>query len=313
MARKRGNDGRKGSRNGNIKKKDDSRILFMGLICLLGVLVISVILVYTKSKIRNIAQLPAEPPKVTSKKPTGEPKPIKMHECTEVTPRERKPHPTCKVAIIIDDLGYDKYLSEEFLKIDAPLTFSIFPLCTYSKSIAEKAHAMGRDIMLHLPMEPYKYPEKDPGNGTLLLHMGNEEIIRILDADIRSVPFIKGVNNHMGSRFTESEEKMRVVLKELKERDLFFLDSKTSEKSVGYSIAKNMGLKAAGRNIFLDNSPDVEYIKAQIYKLARLSTKKGSAIAIGHPHPSTIEALKQTIPDLKAKGIEIVPISELVN
>lgn len=313
MAKKGRESGKRRAKKRNNKKKDHTRIVLLSLACLLLVLVIAVILLYARYKVKYEAYTPAEPPEATSK-PLSEKAHIEEEYGTrEDIPGETKPRQTYKVAIVIDDLGCNDAQSEELLKIDIPLTFSVFPLCRYSASIAQKAHAMGRDVMLHLPMEPYEYPEKNPGNGTLFLHMSNEKLLRKLGADIRSVPFIKGVNNHMGSRFTEDEEKMRVVLEELKERGLFFLDSRTSRNSVGYSMAKEMGVKAVGRDIFLDNNPDVESINAQIYKLARCSMKNGSAIGIGHPHPSTIEALKQSIPELKRKGIEVVPVSQLVN
>ncbi|MFH1625003.1 MAG: divergent polysaccharide deacetylase family protein [Pseudomonadota bacterium] len=308
--RKKGRKG--GSRKKSRKKKDFSRVALLSLISLLAVLAITVILLYTKQRTKYEAPGPVKPPKALSEKVPRDAH-IKQGDVSErVTPREIAPARAYKVAIIIDDLGYNNGRAEELFKIDAALTFSIFPFGPYSKSLAQKAHVMGREVMLHLPMEPHRYPQKNPGDGTLLLDMNDEELLRKLDADIRSVPFIKGVNNHMGSKFTENEEKMRVVLTGLEKRNLFFLDSKTSGDSVGYSMAKKMGLKAAERNIFLDNIRDVELITAQIRKLARLSLKNGSAIGIGHPYPPTIKALKQMLPELKAKGIEVVPVSHLV-
>jgi polysaccharide deacetylase 2 family uncharacterized protein YibQ len=255
---------------------------------------------------------PAKIPEVPFKELPKDTHIKKDHKTEEVISSVTRAHGVYKIAIIIDDLGYNNGNAEELLKIDAPLTFSIFPQGTYSKSLAQKAHTRGRDVILHLPMEPYEYPQKNPGDGTLLLDMDNEELLKKLESDIDAVPFIKGVNNHMGSKFTEDKEKMRVVLNELEKRGLFFLDSRTSKNTVGYSVAKEMGLKVAERNIFLDNNQDLKSINAQIYKLAKLSLKNGSAIGIGHPHPATIKALKQMIPELKAKGIEVVPVSQLV-
>ena len=294
------------------KKKKPSRIALLSLASLLVVLVIAVILLYTKHKMEYEAYPPAKPPEVPLKEIPKDAYIKKDYKTEEVIPGVTKDHGVYKVAIIIDDLGYNNGNAEELLKIDAPLTFSIFPHGPYSKSLAQKAHTMGRDVMLHLPMEPYEYPQKNPGNGALLLDMDNEKLLKKLEANIRSVPFIKGVNNHMGSKFTEDKQKMRVILNELEKRDLFFLDSRTSKNTVGYSIAKEMGIKVAERNIFLDNDQDLKSINAQIYKLAKLSLKIGSAIGIGHPHPATIKALEQMIPELKAKGIEVVPVSQLV-
>jgi len=314
MAEKRRKVGKKRPKKRSKKRKDGSRYAVLTVVSLLAILVIAVALLYTKHKIKREVYPPEKTPKVASDKLPGKDAARNERRPREVIPREVKTiYRAHKVAIVIDDLGYDRVMAEELLKIDAALTFSIFPLGPHSKSLAKKAHVLGRDVMLHLPMEPYKYPEKNPGDGTLLLNMSNEELLRILDADIRAVPFIKGINNHMGSRFTEDKKKMRVVLKELKERDLFFIDSRTSKDSVGYSMAQDMGLKAARRNVFLDNDQDVELINAQISKLARISLKRGSAIGIGHPYPATIEALKQMIPELRAKGIEIVPVSQLID
>lgn len=312
MAEKRKKSRKNRSKKRHNKKKNPSRIALLSLTSLLVVLVIAVILLYAKHKMEYEAYPPAKPPEVVPKKLLKDVPIRKDHKTEGVISREIPPYRAYKVAIIIDDLGYNNGNAEELLKIDAPLTFSIFPQGPYSRSLAQKAHSMGRDVMLHLPMEPYEYPQKNPGNGALLLDMDNEKLLKKLGADIGSVPFIKGVNNHMGSKFTEDKEKMRVILNELEKRDLFFLDSRTSKNTVGYSIAKEMGLKVAERNIFLDNDQDLKSINAQIYKLAKLSLKNGSAIGIGHPHPATIKALKQMIPELKAKGIEVVPVSQLV-
>jgi len=294
------------------KKKDTTRAAVFTLVSFLAVLVIAVSLLYTRYKLDYRLSPPVKPPKAASKKPPEKVTKKRKPPRKAVIPKKTKPHHTYKVAIVIDDLGYDNHLAEELLKIDAPLTFSIFPLCPCSKSVAQKAHALGRDVMLHLPMEPHGYPEKNPGIGSLFLNMSDEELLKRLDENIRSVPFIKGVNNHMGSRFTEDKEKMRVVLREIKRRKLFFLDSRTSKDSVVYSMAKEMGVGTAERKIFLDNNQDVDLINSQVYKLAKASMKNGSAIGICHPYPSTIKALKQIIPKLMAKGIEVVPVSQLV-
>lgn len=312
MAEKRKKGRKSKSEKRYNKKRNPSQIALLSLTSLLVVLVIAVILLYTKHKMEYEAYPPVKPPEVVPKKLLQDVPIKKRHKTEGVISLKITPHRDYKVAIIIDDLGYNNANAQELLKIDAPLTFSFFPQGPYSKSLAQKAHTMGRDVMLHLPMEPYEYPQKNPGNGALLLAMDNEELLKKLGADIGSVPFIKGVNNHMGSKFTEDKEKMRVILNELEKRGLFFLDSRTSKNTVGYSVAKEMGLKAVERNIFLDNNQDVKSINSQIYKLARLAIKDGSAVGIGHPYPSTIEALKQMIPELKAKGIEVVPVSQLV-
>jgi hypothetical protein len=217
-----------------------------------------------------------------------------------------------RIAIVIDDLGYDKQMAIRFLRLDAPLSFSVFPFAPHSAAFARKATGEGRDVLLHLPMEPKGYPEQDPGKGGLLTTMNEEEIISQLEADLTAIPYAKGVNNHMGSRFTEDSELMRIVLRGIQKRDLFFLDSRTTARTVGFELAKEMGIKTGQRNVFLDNDRDVSKIKTQIAELVKLSKKNGGAIGIGHPHPEMLQALQETIPLFRQNGIEVVPVSTLL-
>lgn len=218
-----------------------------------------------------------------------------------------------KVAIVIDDLGYSISIAEKFLQLDSPISFSILPGLPYSRLIASWAHELNRDILLHLPMEPDDYPNTNPGPGTLFKGMSPEELGEQLLKDLDAIPYMTGTNNHMGSKLTEDKDVMRLVMEKIKDRGIFFLDSRTSLNSVAYSTAKEYGIKAAKRNIFLDNENDVELISRQIIKLGERALKNGTAIGIGHPNQNTLIALKQTIPKLKERGIKIVPVSQLVN
>jgi polysaccharide deacetylase 2 family uncharacterized protein YibQ len=217
-----------------------------------------------------------------------------------------------KVAIVIDDLGGENQMSQEILHWNVPLTLSILPFTPYSKVLAQQAHQRGKEVILHLPMEPYGYPQTKPGEGVLLQEMEEEKLLRQLSRDLEAVPNIKGVSNHMGSRLMEDPGKVRIIMKELKRRGLFFLDSRTSPQTMGIQIAESIGVRATERNLFLDHSQDPEEIKRQLEKLAQLSLETGSAIGIGHPHPSTLKSLKEMIPRMKEKGIKIVPLSSLV-
>jgi polysaccharide deacetylase 2 family uncharacterized protein YibQ len=219
-------------------------------------------------------------------------------------------HP--KIAIVIDDLGGENKVSQELLRWDFPITLSILPFAPYSKMLAGEAHRKGREVILHLPMEPYGYPQTRPGEGVLLEEMDKAGLLRQLSKDIEAVPYIKGVNNHMGSRLMEDPEKMEIIFSELKRRGLFFLDSRTTPQTIGLQVAQSVGLKAMERSIFIDNSATEEVIKQQLEQLIQLSLSKGKAIGIGHPHPSTIKSIKKMIPRMKEKGIEIVPLSEVV-
>jgi polysaccharide deacetylase 2 family uncharacterized protein YibQ len=234
-----------------------------------------------------------------------------FHPLTIKPPPPIPLHP--RIAIVVDDLGSNKRVAEELLHLDAPLTFSIFPLQPSSRRIAHKAHAVGREIILHLPLEPRGYPLKDPGKGALFVSMDERELLRQLRKNLDAVPFITGVNNHMGSRFMEHGDKVRLVLRELQERGLFFLDSRTTAKSQGYHIAKDLALRTDTRDLFLDNEPDVGYTKLQLEQLIRIAQDHGTAIGICHPYPSTISALKEMIPLIKAEGIQIVPLSQALD
>jgi polysaccharide deacetylase 2 family uncharacterized protein YibQ len=217
-----------------------------------------------------------------------------------------------KIAIVIDDLGGEDKISQELLRWDFPVTFSILPFTPFSKTLAEEAHRKGKEVILHLPMEPHGYPQTRPGEGVLLEEMDERKLIGQLSKDIEAVPHITGVSNHMGSRLMEDPEKMKIVFAELKRRGLFFLDSRTTPQTIGLEVAQSVGLKATERSIFIDHSSTEEDIKHQLEQLIQLSLSKGKAIGIGHPHPSTLKLIKEMIPKMKEKGIEVVPLSALM-
>src|SRR4030042_7218897 len=217
-----------------------------------------------------------------------------------------------KIAIVIDDLGGENKISQELLRWDLPITFSILPFTPYSKTLAEKAHRRGKEVILHLPMEPRGYPQIRPGAGVLLEEMDEARLLRQLSKDIEAVPYIKGVSNHMGSRLMEDPEKMRIVFSELKRRGLFFLDSRTTPQTVGLEVAQSVGLKAMERSLFIDHSSDEKDIKQKLERLIQFSLSTGKSIGVGHPHPSTLKSLKEMIPKMKEKGIELVPLSSVM-
>jgi len=222
--------------------------------------------------------------------------------------------PKARVAIIIDDLGMGGKVTRELLAIDRPLNFSILPFLPHSKDTAIEARKRGFLVMLHLPMEPkgYPAPDKDPGKGAIFVNTPRREIAKIIAQDLSNIPYVQGVNNHTGSRLTEDKEMMNLVLKELKKKDLFFVDSKTSDESVAYKEARRLGLRCGERDVFLDNEINLDYIKGQIRLLARVALNKGEAIGIGHPHSLTVRAIRESIPELENQGIEFVLISELL-
>jgi hypothetical protein len=161
-------------------------------------------------------------------------------------------------------------------------------------------------------MEPKGYPEVNAGEGVLLLAMNDGVLLEKLRETLAALPSVVGVNNHMGSRFSEDEDKMRVVLGEIKQRGLFFVDSRTSAESRGYSLAVQMGIPAAERDVFLDNIQSAQAIGSELRRLAQLARLKGKAIGIAHPHEVTLEVLRQALPQLRQEGIELVAVSQVL-
>ena len=215
------------------------------------------------------------------------------------------------VAIIIDDLGLDIKAASRLLRLDRPIAFSVLPYLRYSRTVATRAHNAGMVVMLHLPMEA-KGRYARPGPGALLVGMDADTILETLKGDLGAVPHITGVNNHMGSLFTERGEKLGPVLDELAKRSLFFVDSRTTTATVGQKLAHAKKIKTNGRDIFLDNSRNVEKISVQLAKLVRKAKRDGSAIGIGHPYPETITALEKNLPEIEKMGVRIVPVTALL-
>lgn len=218
-----------------------------------------------------------------------------------------------QVAIIIDDIGYDQKQVQELLKINADITFAVLPLCPHSREAAEMFHKARKETLLHLPMEPVSYPREKPGQGALFTDMSNEEIVLQLEKNIASVPYISGVNNHMGSKFVMDEQKLTVVFNKLKKKKLFFVDSRTSSDTKTIVAAEKVGLPIGLRNIFLDNNRDYKEIYNILISVANKNGDNSPVIIIGHPYPETIRAVSDAVKVLKEKEIEIVPVSRIIN
>ncbi len=217
-----------------------------------------------------------------------------------------------KVAIIMDDLGRSLPQARTLLAIDQAVTLAILPGEPHAAAVANAAHSAGREVMLHVPMEPQGYPVVDPGDDALLLNQSDEALQSAMLALMAKVPHAVGINNHMGSRFTEDERGMGVVMGVLRERGLFFVDSLTSNHSVGSRMAEQAGVPVLRRDIFLDNVADVRAIVREIERLAEKARRNGSAVGICHPYPETFAALQQELPRLAREGVEFVRVGELV-
>ena len=216
-----------------------------------------------------------------------------------------------RAAIVIDDLGQDMQRTRALLALPYPLTFSILPHLPASRETSAAAALAGREVMLHLPMEPINEKLK-PGEGAIVVGMRGPEVARIVESDLESVPNAAGVNNHMGSRATSDPALMAAVMKELSSRRLYFIDSRTAPSTVALDVARRAGIPAFYRSVFLDDTETVDYTLAQLRSFRDLVERQGVALAIGHPHPTTIAALTAFLPQLDRDDIEVVPASQLV-
>lgn len=215
-----------------------------------------------------------------------------------------------KIAIVLDDWGYNLNNLDILGQIKYPLTISVLPNLNYSKEIAEEAHLRGFEAILHLPMEPREKVRLE--KNTIMASMGEATIKNILAQDLADIPYVKGVSNHMGSRATGDNRVMEIVLGELNKRNLYFLDSFVSGKSVAFLLTRKMRVKFARRDVFLDNLQDRGYIKSQIYQLKAKASLHGQAIGIGHDRETTLKVLKEVMPQLAKEGYKFVFVSELV-
>ncbi|MGD8241206.1 MAG: divergent polysaccharide deacetylase family protein [Desulfobacterales bacterium] len=239
------------------------------------------------------------PPKaVARRKPPPKPDP---------TPAKGRP----RVAIIIDDIGYDRQLVKQFLALDIPLTFAVLPQSPFRQSILKAIRNRGHEIMLHQPMEPEEYPQVNPGPGALLASMSPDELIAQLNRNLDALPGVKGINNHMGSRLTAESTRMYQVFSVLKERRLFFVDSRSTVATVCRPSARLFQVPFAERDIFLDHHQEAGFVRQQFKELMREADKHGQAVAIGHPYPVTVEIFQEVLPALR-KRVTLVSASELV-
>jgi polysaccharide deacetylase 2 family uncharacterized protein YibQ len=215
-----------------------------------------------------------------------------------------------RLAIIIDDCGQWPATERAFIALPVPLTLSVLPDVRYNHAIEHEAAAAGKGVMLHLPMETLS--GVNPGPGKVTTEMDDAAITAQVEHDLHDVDLAQGVNNHEGSKATADVRVMNAVISVLSKDGRFFIDSRTNSKSVGQQIASEHGVRTAARSVFLDNRADVDYTEAQLREAATVAEKNGSAIAIGHPRPTTLEALRAIIPELQARGITFVLASDLV-
>lgn len=217
-----------------------------------------------------------------------------------------------KVALIVDDCGQWIATERAFVALGIPLTVSVLPDVPYTATIAREAADAGKGVMLHLPMETVS--GLNPGPGKVTTEMSDAQITAQVQSDLAQVPLARGVNNHEGSKGSADERVMHDVMGVLARRgNLFFVDSRTSAESVGERTAREAGVPTAGRDVFLDNQATVAYTEEQLREAAAIALRTGSAIAIGHPKPTTLAAVRAMIPQLQAAGIQFVLVGDLVS
>jgi polysaccharide deacetylase 2 family uncharacterized protein YibQ len=227
--------------------------------------------------------------------------------------RPGTPPGPAQVAIVIDDLGHNLRDARRITDWREPVALAILPHTRYSHEIAEAAHRAGKEILLHLPMDADGEPSTDPGPGRIETNMPAPELRAMLAFDLDTVPHASGVNNHMGSRLTQSPVDMDQLMRALAAHPtLFFLDSRTSPQSVAARVAREHGIDTLERDIFLDAERGEATVRASLAHLDRQLATRGRAVVIGHPYPETLAALEQWLPAATARGIRVVPLSVML-
>ena len=214
-------------------------------------------------------------------------------------------------SIIIDDVGNSLENGQDIINLPATLTISILPKTTYAKDLARLAAKNNKEVMLHLPMQSVEHRQRSPG--TLDLHMTKNEFRKQLRQDLNSVPYIRGVNNHMGSLLTRHPGHMTWLMDELSHRGgLYFVDSKTTSKSIADKIAVEHRIPNLSRDFFLDPDHEKNTLRTQFDRFIQKVNQRGYALAIAHPYPETIKFLKAHLAELKQHGIKLIPVSKLI-
>lgn len=221
------------------------------------------------------------------------------------------PAPVPAIAVLIDDMGYRRAEGLRALALPGPLAFAFLPHTPHAAALARLAHLRGKDVLLHQPMEPA--PARAPEPGGLHAGMGADELDRTLAANLAAVPHARGVNNHMGSLLTRDPRAMRLLMTALRRRGgLYFVDSRTTPRSVAWRAARSAGVPSIERDVFLDNEPDPGRIRARFTELVARAHERGAALAIGHPRPGTLAVLARELARLDAHGVRLVAVSRLV-
>lgn len=264
---------------------------------------------------RREAPAKREAPKPEAAKPGKKPAEPKAKPHVEAA-KPQRPEPEShlpRLALVIDDLGYmQPELVTRLCSLPIPLSVAVLPYQEFSRESAEIAHRLGKQVMLHLPMEPIGYPGpgRDPGPNAILTNLPEAEVRRRVRMALDDIPFRAGVNNHMGSRITPDRTRMTWVLQEIKARKCFFVDSRTEKDSVAFDVAEELGIPAVQRKVFLDDDKAFAEEEKQWDRALKLAEKDGSVLIIGHIYPETVAALEKLVPRTKGQ-VRFVTAGEL--
>lgn len=217
-----------------------------------------------------------------------------------------------EIAIVIDDFGYSMDAVNEFASLKRPITFAVIPFKQYSRDAAVKALAAGQQVMLHMPMEPIAGADPNETSNTIHAGLSSGQMKALLDKALQNIPGVVGVNNHQGSRATADPKAMAAFMQAIKPKKLFFVDSRTNGQSVAAETARRDGIKTTENDLFLDGIHEESYVVRQLRTAGEHALRLGSITVIGHARPTTVAALRQMIPELEAKGIRFVFVSQLV-
>jgi uncharacterized protein len=229
----------------------------------------------------------------------------------EAAAPSRPPSGGPRVAVIVDDLGGRRDVFDVLREIRRPLTVAVLPALPLSASIARDAFRSGMEVLLDVPMEPYRYPELDPGPGMLTATMAPGEIQKAVGTQLETVAAAVGVMNRMGSRLTEDRSRMRAMLEVLAARRLFLVDAYTSSQSLAFDEARSAGVRAARRQILVDHARGEAGDRLRWDEVAGWAERRGEVIVVAHGHPLTVRLLKEYVPRWEARGLRLVPVSTL--
>lgn len=216
-----------------------------------------------------------------------------------------------RIAIVIDDLGERLEQGERIINLPGPVACSFLPFAPATEKLAVKAHANGKEVLLHQPMQ--SVGQSTPGKTGFVLDMNRAQMAQVLSDNLKSVPFVSGVNNHMGSLITQHPGHMRWFMHEMsRHKGLFFIDSRTTVYTVAEETAREFGVPVIRRHVFLDHHDAAEGIDYEFKRLIRLAKRNGYALAIGHPNEQTIEYLENALPFLEMYSVELVPVKQII-